>query len=197
MRRICINLSLGLALFVAPKFSFAVPADLCPDRELCVTDCCADRGGCSSVPGSDGANNSLFCSNSCGSLTEESCTAKTYCKYNTNASDFNYLELSNHTTKDIYGSIVFVSESGTTIKTSFLHLSPSQRKDVDVHTIVGASKYGQIFVNTAQVQLVGSVPGTSSVPTVTDISAAVSHYYVSDGKLRQTVSDVCVGQVIY
>ncbi len=169
-----------VTLFATLSSNAFAESNICSNRDSCYDDCCTSLGGCSAIPHTTGASNSLYCSNNCGFVGMIACTAGLYCKFNTNASEYNFLELTNRTNRTIYGQLSYLNNSGVAIgNTTYFQLSPYQRKDVDIHSIVGQNKYGQVLIK------------VGSTTTVAEVGASVSHYYTSNGKLRQTVSELC------
>ncbi len=178
-------LYMAIMIYAFPSDSFAQQAN-CADYDLCYEDCCDNiSGGCSGIPNSPGASNGLYCANQCGFIPNTPCTQDLFCKYNTFASEFNFLEVSNRSNQTIYGSITYRTEAGAEVDVGFLKLNPYQRRDFDVHSLVGRYHYGQIFIR------LGS---TTALPQV---SATVSHYYgAGGGVLRQTAVDPCDGAML-
>ena len=163
--------ALVTAFVALPSNGFA-ESTICLSKDQCYSDCCKQFGDCSSIPHSSGSNNSLYCANSCGGVKATACTAGLYCKFNTNASEYNFLEVTNRTNRTMHGQVEFLNNSrvvvGGTIR---LQLAPFQRKDLDIHSMVGQNRYGQVLLK------------VGSTTTVAEVGASVSHYYSSNGKL--------------
>lgn len=101
-----------------------------------------------------------------------------FCKYNTYASDYNFLELSSNADATITGTIAYLSSTGVQIGATVpFSLNAFSRVDFDVHSVVGRSAYGQVLVG---------VNGD-----LADISGAVSYYKANGGNTLETVSISC------
>ena len=70
-----------------------------------------------------------------------------YGGYNTNVSNFNFLEIVNISNSPVSGTITATNSNGTVVinKQAF-SVSANNRLDVDIHTPAGAGKYGSIRV---------------------------------------------------
>ena len=70
-----------------------------------------------------------------------------YGGFNTNVSEYNFLELTNTTNSAISVKIRALSSEGTVvIDNSTATIEPGVRKDIDLHSLVGAGKYGSVVV---------------------------------------------------
>lgn len=70
-----------------------------------------------------------------------------YGGYNTNVSNFNFLEIINTTNTTLSGAVTATNFDGTVVinKQAF-SVSPNNRVDVDLHTPAGSGKYGSVRV---------------------------------------------------
>ncbi len=70
-----------------------------------------------------------------------------YGGYNTNANPFNFLEVTNLTNAAITFQLFVVNDAGTFVidGTPFV-VDPNKRQDIDIHTPVGANKYGMLWI---------------------------------------------------
>ena len=97
----------------------------------------------------DGVYYFLLRNNGSGSYNGRVECAETtlYGGYNTNVSNFNFLEVVNISNTAISGTITATNSNGTVVinKQAFT-VSANNRLDVDVHTPAGAGKYGSIRV---------------------------------------------------
>lgn len=83
-----------------------------------------------------------------GELVKVQCTETTlFGDFNTNVNDFNYLELTNLSNASISGTITAITSDGTVaVNAATFTIAPDRRFDVDLHSAVGADKYGLVRV---------------------------------------------------
>ncbi|MCC6220613.1 MAG: hypothetical protein IT291_05145 [Deltaproteobacteria bacterium] len=71
-----------------------------------------------------------------------------YGGYNTNVSDFNFLELLNTTNDTVTALVTAINFDGTVvIDQQSVSIAANRRADVDIHTAAGANKFGLIMVS--------------------------------------------------
>lgn len=165
MRAYMFSLAMLSVVFVSNQAFAQFP---CITESECFDACCP----------SGQATCTQLCRNSCigNPLT---CPAYYYfCKYNTFSADFNFLELVSHSADAETGEFVFYDDNGNALGDAADYtLSSLNRRDFDIHSVVGPNKVGQIIV--------------SSNSEEDNISAAVSYYNSVTGGLLQTVSLAC------
>ena len=94
--------------------------------------------------------------------------------YNTNVNDFNFLELVNLTNKTVNGNWRAINFDGATFTGAFT-IAPNRRADIDLHSNVGAGRFGHVIVthDAPRGALFGFVSQYSG--SVTDFSLSVSN----------------------
>lgn len=100
------------------------------------------------IPGSSGNYKFPIASANSGETVKVACDNTTLNGgFNTNATPFNFLECTNVTDATISGKIYAVDFSGQTlIDGTDINISPGLRQDYDIHSSVGANRYGRLFV---------------------------------------------------
>lgn len=155
------------ALLLAATGEKAWAANICVTNSECFASCCpSGQPTCSQT-----------CRNTCGNYPTECPDYYYFCKYNTYAADYNFLEISSNSPADMQTEVTYLNDIGYPIDNpnTFL-LIAMRRVDFDVHSVVGPRHYGQIRVGIY-----------SSQPL---LQAAVS-YYRAD--MLQTAYVPCVG----
>lgn len=140
----------------------------CTTSSECFVACCPDGNPvCSQL-----------CRNSCSGYPSSCPGHYHFCKYNTYVATWNWLELVNLTTSTISGSFQYYDSNGVPVGSSVeWSLNPLQRRDFDVHSVVGSSVIGQAVV---------SLDGSADA-----LSGSVSYYEHSSGGVSQSTSTVC------
>lgn len=69
-----------------------------------------------------------------------------YGGYNTNASPYNFLELSNTTNATVSGRVRGYNYDGTATVDATFSIEANRRYDIDVHSAAGPNKYGLLVV---------------------------------------------------
>ena len=164
-------------LFLWVLITFPVGAEAadqlgCTTASECFIACCPDGNPvCSQL-----------CRNSCIGYPSSCPGYYHFCKYNTYVATWNWLELVNLTSHTINGSFQYYDSNGSpTGSIVEWSLNPLQRRDFDIHSIVGTSVIGQAVV---------SLNGASDA-----LSGAVSYYEYSSGNANQSASIECVKQI--
>ena len=111
-----------------------------------------------------------------GEVVKVRCFATTlFAPYNTTVNDFNFLEMTNTGNATCNAQVSIVDQAGTTIVTNSAVAVPAQRRvDFDVHSAVGANKFG--FVRVTHDCPLGTLGGFVSqyAGTVSNFSLSVS-----------------------
>lgn len=169
-------------LFLIPIYAGAVPA--CETSDECSQKCSAlqtpETTGAWRLCNANCINSPAFSTTSCD---------RTYyfCSYNTFASDYNWLEISNLSEETVIARVFILDNSGKPVSAPVaglvpgdiqLNLNPFARGDFSIHDEVGANMFGQAII---------VLDGLDD-----NISAGVSYYKNDAGELNQRAHSACV-----